>query len=46
MSDISQKKEMLKKVYPTSPTWPAKVDQMRDAQVIAIFLKLRSQRKV
>lgn len=33
-------REYIKSVYP-NPTWSKKVDQMRDDQVIAIFLQLR-----
>jgi hypothetical protein len=45
MADISRTKESVKKAYPHSRTWPAKVDKMTDGQVIAIFLKLRRQGK-
>lgn len=45
MSTTFQKKELVKQAYPHSLTWSAKVDKMSEGQVIAIFLKLRSQGK-
>jgi hypothetical protein len=34
------------KVYPTSPTWPDKVKQMKDDQVRAIFLRFKREGKI
>lgn len=34
-------RELIKKAYPRSITWPGKVDAMSDAQVFAILLSLR-----
>jgi hypothetical protein len=46
MSGISQKRELIKRAYSPSITWPAKVDKMTDSQVIAIFFKLKKQGKI
>lgn len=41
----NQEREQLKKVYP-SKTWARKVDKMTDDQVVAIYLRLKSQNKL
>jgi len=45
MAGISNR-EMIKKAYPHSETWAKKVDRMPDAQVTAIFLKMKKERKI
>lgn len=40
-----QQRNLLKEVYP-SKLWTQKVDKMNDAQVTAIFLRLKSQGKI
>jgi len=39
-------REQLKGAYGGSPSWIAKVNKMSDAQVSAIFIKLRNQNKI
>jgi hypothetical protein len=46
MSGIFDKRELIKKAYPRSHTWPSKVNKMPENQVIAIFLKLRREGKI
>lgn len=46
MDDISFKREQIKKAYPTSKAWVNKVRKMPEAQVIAIFLKLKKENKI
>lgn len=46
MSDISIKRELIKKAYPSSMTWPKKVDNMPEGQVIAIFFRLKREGKI
>lgn len=46
MDDILGKRELVKQAYPHSKTWHEKVKNMPDSQIVAIFLRLRSQRKV
>jgi hypothetical protein len=46
MNDISRKRELIKRAYSPSLTWPIKVDKMPDTQVIAIFFKLKKQGKI
>lgn len=41
----NQEREAVKKIG-QSPDWSAKVDKMSDAQVIAIYLRLKSQGKL
>jgi hypothetical protein len=41
MNDISKKKELIRKAYPTK-TWSAKVDN----QIIAVFFRLQRQGKL
>lgn len=45
MSDL-QKREELKKVYPNSDSWRAKVDKMSPAQVNAIYAKFAAEQKL
>lgn len=45
MDDNSLKREQLKKAYP-SKSWEHKVNNMTDEQVVAIYLRLKSQNKV
>jgi hypothetical protein len=45
MNDISKKKELIRKAYPTK-TWSAKVDNMPDNQIIAVFFRLQRQGKL
>lgn len=44
-SDILAKREAVKFAYP-SPTWANKVMKMTDSQIIAVYLRLKSQNKV
>lgn len=46
MDDVSQKREALKAAYSTSRRWATKVNKMSDSQVIAVYLRLKSQGKV
>ena len=46
MSGISEKKELIKKAYPHSKTWPSKVDRMPEGQVTAIFFRLKREGKI
>lgn len=46
MSGIYQMRELIKRAYSPSNTWPAKVDKMPESQVIAIFFKLKRQGKI
>lgn len=41
----NQERELLKKAYP-SKKWAEKVDKMSDSQVVAVFMRLKAQRKV
>lgn len=45
-NDIDQKREELKKVYPNNQGWAARVANMPDSQVVAIFLKFQSEGKL
>lgn len=45
MSTVN-KREELKKAYPNSKSWWARVDKMSESQVVAIYLKLKRQGKV
>jgi len=45
MSGISNR-ELIKKAYPHSKTWPSKVDKMPEGQVTAIFFKLKKEGKI
>ncbi|AOZ64918.1 hypothetical protein [Streptomyces phage Psst4] len=45
-SDIFQKRELIKKAYPHSKTWPSKVSKMPEGQVMAIFFRLKRQGKI
>lgn len=45
MSGIS-KRELIKQAYPHSKTWSVKVKNMPEAQVTAIFFKLRKEGKI
>jgi len=38
-------RQAIKKVYPTDK-WSAKVDKMSDAQVVAIYLRFKSQKRL
>lgn len=46
MSDIYQQRELIKKAYPNSKAWASKVSKMPEAQVTAIFLRLRREGKI
>jgi hypothetical protein len=46
MGDVSREREELKKAYPNSHTWAGKVNKMSEAQVIAIYSRLKSVRKL
>ena len=41
-----QERTRLKEAYPGSESWARRVDHMTDDQVIAIYLRLKSQGKV
>lgn len=45
MPNENQKRELLRDVYPSAKWWD-KVKKMSDAQVVAIYLNLKSQGKV
>jgi hypothetical protein len=45
MEDIFRKRELVKQAYPTQ-TWRTKVSKMPDSQIVAIFLRLRSQGRI
>ena len=45
MNDIAQKREAIKKAYPTK-SWADQVKKMPDHQVIALFLRFKSQHKI
>jgi hypothetical protein len=45
MSGIPQR-ELVKKAYPHSKAWASRVDKMPDAQVTAVFLRLKSKGKI
>ncbi len=42
---VSEKRELLKKAY-RSKKWADKVDRMPEDQVVAVFLRLKSQNKI
>jgi hypothetical protein len=46
MDDMSQKKELVKKAYPHSKAWASKVNNMPEAQVTAIFIRLKREGKI
>lgn len=46
MSGISNKREMVLRAYPHSPTWPAKVKNMSDSQLVAVFFSLVKKGKI
>lgn len=46
MDDISFKREQIKKAYPTSKSWASKVRKMPEAQVAAVFLKLKKENRI
>lgn len=37
------KREAIKKAYPNSPTWAARVDKMPDNQVVAVYSRLMAK---
>ena len=39
-------REEIKKVYPNSKTWYAKVDKMSPAQVTAIYIRFKAEGKL
>lgn len=45
MSATLERNEV-KKAYPHSPFWAKRVDKMTDAQVIAIYLRLKREQKI
>jgi hypothetical protein len=45
MATIS-KRELIQQAYPHSKTWPAKVKNMSESQVTAIFFRLRREGKI
>lgn len=45
MSIIS-KRELIKQAYPHSKTWPTKVKNMSEPQVVAVYLRLRKKGKI
>lgn len=46
MATDHEMREHLKKAYPHSGTWPAKVAQMHPNQVFALFSKFRAEGKI
>lgn len=44
MTQIKER-EALKAVYP-NPRWAIKVEQMTDTEVVAVYLRLKSQNKL
>ena len=45
MSKLMER-EAIKKVYPDSPTWASKVDKMPDNQIVAIYIRFKSEGKL
>jgi hypothetical protein len=45
-SDLDQKREAIKQVYPKSTRWAEKVNKMSEEQVTAIYLRFRSEGKL
>lgn len=43
MGETDQEREALKRQYPNSAKWAEKVNKMSDAQVAAIYIRLRSE---
>lgn len=43
MTDIQHKREAIKKAYPNSGTWGAKVDAMPEHQVVAVYSRLMAK---
>lgn len=46
MDDIFRKRELVIRAYPHSKAWKTKVSKMPDSQIVAIFLRLRSQGRI
>lgn len=46
MDDISRKREALIGAYPKSPKWRKRVIAMSEAQVTAVYLRLKNQNKL
>lgn len=46
LSDIQAKREAVKKIGQFPKQWAEKVDKMSDAQVVAIYIRLKSQNKL
>ena len=46
MDDISTKREAVIGAYPGSRKWKTKVIKMSEAQLIAVYLRLKAQGKV
>lgn len=44
MDDIARKRELVLKAYPTE-SWKTKVRKMPDKQIIAIFLRLKGEKR-
>ena len=40
-----QQRELLKKAYPNKK-WAEKVDSMTDTQVVAVYMRLKQQKKI
>jgi hypothetical protein len=45
-NDIPRKRRELINAYPNSIVWKDKVKHMNDAQVVAVYLRLKRQHKV
>lgn len=45
-SEELKEREAIKKVYPDSPTWSSRVDDMPKEQVTAIYLRFKAQGKL
>lgn len=42
----NKERELLKLAYPKSKKWADKVNKMPDSQVVAVYLRLKSQGKL
>lgn len=45
MSGIS-KRELVRQAYPHSKTWPVKVKNMSESQIVAVFFRLKKEGKI
>lgn len=43
---MANEREEIKKAYPKSKNWHARVDKMSEQQVIAIYIRMKAQGKL